>query len=75
MIKLYKLGGVYRMNNEFSTVKSLANLLDMSVQTAYKLLREGVIPGRVKVGSSVRFNRDVVMDWLQNGGASDDSED
>ena len=63
------------MNNEFLTVKSLANLLDMSEQTAYRLLREGIIPGRVKVGKSVRFNKEVVMEWLQNGGASDDSED
>lgn len=63
------------MNNEFLSVRSLANLLGMSEQTAYKLLREGVIPGRVKVGKSVRFNKVIVMDWLQNGGASDDRED
>ena len=63
------------MDNGFLTVRSLANLLEISEQTAYKLLRERVIPGRVKVGKSVRFNKEVVMDWLQNGGASDDSED
>lgn len=63
------------MDKGFLTVRSLANLLEISEQTAYKLLREGVIPGRVKIGKSVRFNKEVVMDWLQNGGASDDSED
>ena len=47
----------------------------MSEQTAYKLSREGIIPGRVKVGKSVRFNKEIVMHWLQNGGASDDSKD
>lgn len=57
------------MNKEFLTVRLLANLFDMSEQTAYKLLREGVIPGRVKIGKSVRFNKEIVMDWLQNGGA------
>ncbi|TWG63389.1 hypothetical protein L605_000400002110 [Bacillus subtilis J26] len=30
---------------EVLKVRSLANLLDMSEQTAYKLLREEVIPG------------------------------
>lgn len=63
------------METEFLTVHSLANLLEMSDQTAYKLSREGVIPGRVKVGKkSVRFNKEVVMDWLKNGGAKNDSE-
>ncbi|WP_440705956.1 helix-turn-helix transcriptional regulator [Heyndrickxia oleronia] len=63
------------MDKEFLTVRSLASLLDMSEQTAYKLLREGTIPGRVKVGKSVRFNKSIVMDWLQNGGAKHDNKD
>ncbi|KHD84097.1 hypothetical protein NG54_17750 [Heyndrickxia ginsengihumi] len=64
------------MEKEFLTVRSLSKLLDMSEQTTYKLARERVIPGRVKVGGkSVRFNKAVVMDWLQNGGAIDDSQD
>ncbi|BDH61822.1 hypothetical protein MTP04_19520 [Lysinibacillus sp. PLM2] len=62
------------MDKEFLNVRTLASLLDMSEQTAYKLSREGV-PGRVKVGKSVRFNKEIVMNWLQNGGASDDSKD
>lgn len=62
------------METEFLTVRSLANLLEMSDQTTYRLSREGVIPGRVKVGKSVRFNKAVVMDWLQKGGASNDSK-
>ncbi|MCB5236870.1 helix-turn-helix domain-containing protein [Niallia circulans] len=62
------------MEKEFLTVRSLANLLEMSEQTTYKLARNGVIPGRVKVGKSVRFNKAVVMDFLQKGGANDDSK-
>ncbi|KAF0824773.1 hypothetical protein ABE29_16340 [Cytobacillus firmus] len=63
------------MEKEFLTVRSLSKLLDMSEQTTYKLARNGVIPGRVKIGGkSVRFNKVVVMEWLQNGGAIDDSE-
>lgn len=42
----------------------------MSEQTVYKLLREGVIPRRVKIGKSVCFNKEVVMDWLRNGGVN-----
>lgn len=68
-------GGVFTMDKEFLNVRTLASLLDMSEQTAYKLSREGVIPGRVKVGKSVRFNKEIVMNWLQNGGVSDDSKD
>lgn len=63
------------MEKEFITVRSLASLLEMSEQTTYSLAREGVIPGRVKVGKSVRFNKEVVMNWLQNGGTSHDSKD
>lgn len=62
------------MEKEFLTVRSLSKLLDMSEQTTYKLAREGVIPGRVKVGKSVRFNRAIVMEWLQKGGTADDNE-
>ncbi|UOE57320.1 helix-turn-helix transcriptional regulator [Cytobacillus oceanisediminis] len=63
------------MDKEFLNVRSLASLLDMSEQTAYKLLREGIIPGRVKVGKSVRFNKEVVLEWLQNGGVTIDCKD
>lgn len=62
------------MEKEFLTVRSLSKLLDMSEQTTYKLAREGVIPGRVKVGKSVRFNKAIVMEWLRKGGATDDNE-
>ncbi|MCY7912990.1 helix-turn-helix domain-containing protein [Bacillus haynesii] len=62
------------MEKEFLTVRSLSKLLDMSEQTTYKLAREGVIPGRVKVGKSVRFNKAIIMEWLQKGGATDDNE-
>ncbi|WP_180953544.1 helix-turn-helix transcriptional regulator [Bacillus sp. T33-2] len=62
------------MEKEFITVRSLSKLLDMSEQTTYTLSRNGVIPGRVKVGNSVRFNKAEVIKWLQNGGVKDDSE-
>lgn len=59
---------------EFLTVRALSSLINLSETTVYKMLREGVIPGRVKVGKTVRFNKEVVMDWLRNGGDTDDSK-
>ena len=64
----HKLGGLDDMEKEFLTVRSLSKLLDMSEQTTYRLARENVIPGRVKIGKSVRFNKSIVVEWLQNGG-------
>ncbi|MEG0448994.1 MAG: helix-turn-helix domain-containing protein [Lysinibacillus sp.] len=60
---------------EFLTVRELSSLINLSEATVYKMLREGVIPGRVKVGKSVRFNKELVMNWLRNGGDTDDSKD
>lgn len=62
------------MEKEFLTVRKLANLLDISEQATYSLSRNGVIPGRVKVGKNVRFNKAIVMNWLQKGGTIDDSQ-
>lgn len=56
------------MEKEFLTVRSLAKLLDMGEQTTYKLSREGAIPGRVKIGKSVRFDKEIVTEWLKSGG-------
>jgi len=61
------------MEKEYLTVRTLANLLDMSEQTAYKLSRKGIIPGRAQVGKSIRFNREIVIDWLENGGSNYDN--
>ena len=69
-----KIRRFYKMEKEFFTVRTLAKYLDMSEQTCYVLSRQGVIPGRVKVGKLVRFNKAVVVEWLKNGGAKDDSQ-
>ncbi|SCY87250.1 MULTISPECIES: helix-turn-helix domain-containing protein [unclassified Lysinibacillus] len=60
------------MEIEYLTVRSLSKLLDVSEQTIYKLANEGLIPGRVKVGKIVRFKKEDVMDWLQNGGSTNE---
>lgn len=58
------------MEKELLTVRSVSKLLDMSEHTTYKLASKGVIPGRIKIEKSVRFNKEIVLDWLENGGAN-----
>lgn len=69
--KILQLGRVDDM--EFLTVRELSNLINLSESTIYKLSEE-VIPGRVRVGRTVRFNKEVVMNWLREGGSIDDSK-
>ena len=45
------------------TVKEVAEMLRLSPQTLYKLLKEGQIPA-IKVGSQWRFDRDRVREWI-----------
>ncbi|MFJ7738251.1 helix-turn-helix transcriptional regulator [Lysinibacillus sp. NPDC097287] len=58
------------METDYLTVRSLSKLLDVSEQTIYKLASDGAIPGRIKIGKSVRFNKEIVIAWLENGGAN-----
>lgn len=44
------------------TVEELADHLQLSVRTIYRLLKEGYIPG-IKVGARWRFNQEVIDKW------------
>jgi excisionase family DNA binding protein len=48
-------------------VKSLALLLDCSERTVYRLSDAGRMPRPVKLGSLVRWRRDVIDEWLAAG--------
>ena len=61
------------MNTEYLNVRSLARMLDVAEQSVYKWAKDGTIPS-VKVGRSLRFSRQAIEKWLQNGGAIDDNE-
>jgi len=47
------------------TLKEVADLLRLSSQTVYKMLKEGSITG-VKVGNQWRFQSDKIQNWIQN---------
>ena len=48
---------------EVLTISQAAGLLQVSVSTVKRLIREGSIPCR-RVGSRVRFSRAALLDWL-----------
>jgi excisionase family DNA binding protein len=47
------------------TVDEVSQLLRVNRNTVYELFQRGEIPGGQKVGRSIRFSRDTVVQWLQ----------
>jgi excisionase family DNA binding protein len=47
------------------TIKDVANYLKLTEKTAYRLVKDGKIPG-FKVGGSWRFRRDEVEAWTKD---------
>ena len=45
-------------------VGTVAEMLDVAPQTVYKWVRTGYIP-HYKLGISVRFSREAVLEWLK----------
>jgi len=60
---------------DYVSIRELARLLSVSDQTVYQWSSKGMVPGKIKVGRSVRYNRAVVEEWLKNGGNSNDSQE
>ncbi len=50
------------------TVRSLAKCLAVSVRTAHRMNREGLIPAPLRIGRSVRWREDEISAWLPCGG-------
>lgn len=50
------------------TVDELAALLRVNRKTAYGAIRQGAIPGVVRVRGTIRICRDVVLAWLSGEG-------
>jgi excisionase family DNA binding protein len=46
------------------TAKDVADILGCKHKTVYGMLKDGTIPA-YKIGGSVRFKRDQVLEWLQ----------
>lgn len=45
----------------------LAKMLSVSVVTIRRLCDEGKVPGLVRLGRSVRFQKNVCIDWINAG--------
>lgn len=55
---------------EYLTVKQAAELLGVCTDTIYSAVREGVIPGAVKVKGSIRLRRAELLNWSRSGEAA-----
>ncbi len=49
------------------TVEEFAELLRIARASAYRAVRAGEVPGVVRVGKTLRINRDTVLRWLEQG--------
>lgn len=52
----------------YMDMRELAQLLKVPESTAYSLNRQKRIPGVVKFGRHIRFNRTRIQEWLEQGG-------
>ena len=48
------------------SVKEMCSLLKISRATLIRMDKAGKLPGRIKLGGSVRFHRETVETWLQS---------
>jgi excisionase family DNA binding protein len=49
---------------DFLTVPDVARLLQLSTKTVYTLARAGALPGCVRLGNTIRFHREQLLDGL-----------
>ena len=58
-------------NDEILTIKELAEYLKIAEKTVYRFASEGKVPG-FKVGSSLRFRKSEIDDWIKENSIKDD---
>lgn len=51
------------------TPRDLANRLEISESLAWRLGREHRVPGVIRIGRLMRFDADVIEQWLASGGS------
>lgn len=49
------------------TARELADMLNVSVRTVWRLRSSAAIPAPVRIRGSVRWNRDEVQRWIDQG--------
>jgi excisionase family DNA binding protein len=52
------------MPEKLLRMSEVAALIDTSLPRAYELVRQGVIPGVVRLGRQIRVNPDVLAKWM-----------
>ncbi len=52
---------------ELMTIKEVAQLLRLSVNQTYLLVKAGKIPGKSLIGKAIRFDKEAVEAWLRKG--------
>lgn len=50
----------------FLSVSDICAMLDISRATLVRMDKNDVIPGRIKLGGSVRYHRETIEGWLSN---------
>lgn len=53
-------------NSLLLSVAEMCTLLNISRATLVRMDKSGKLPGRIKLGGSVRFHRETVETWLKN---------
>jgi len=48
----------------------LAELLRVTRQSVYSMNNRGEIPGAIKIGRRLRFDRGTVLDWIRRASSS-----
>ena len=56
------------MPEKLLRMQEVAALIDTSLPRAYELVRQGIIPGVVRLGRQIRVNPDVLAKWITQGG-------
>ncbi len=49
------------------TAEEFAELMQISVRTLWRLRSAGQVPEPVRIGGTVRWNRERVLDWIADG--------
>lgn len=59
------------MTKQFTTARDIAELLNLPLPRIYEVTRKGYFPPGVvvRIGRQIRYNRESLLIWLQNGGS------
>lgn len=68
LVFIFGLSQHAAMMENVLTIRELADMLKINEKTVYKLVADSKIPG-FKVGGSWRFDRAVIMKWIETGAA------